>query len=128
MAVRCPRIASTPVSLAAALIHRIAEAGRLRIGEAHASSLVQAAGRGTTLTLIACDDDHRDMALSVIAREAVLAAIVSDEPAAREPGPVSAAVAMRAVLPQATSLTSHEQALMEEWLDRITTTIDPAPQ
>lgn len=106
----------------AAMIHRIAGVGRLRISEALASALVQAAGRGTTLTLIACPEDRRDMALSVIAREAVLAAIVTGEPPARDPGPVSAAVALRAVLPQTTALTSHERALMEEWLERITTT------
>ena len=104
----------------AAMIHRVAQAGRLRISEAHASLLLQAAGRGTTLTLIA-SGDSADMALSVLAREAVLAAIITDQPAAPDPGPIGAAVALRAVLPQAAVLTGHERALMADWLDRITT-------
>jgi AcrR family transcriptional regulator len=105
----------------AAKIHRVAEAGRLRISETLASSLLQAAGRGTTLTLIASEGSNRDMTLSAIAREAVLAAIITDQPAAHDPGPVGAAVALRAVLPQATTLTTHERALMADWLDRIAT-------
>jgi hypothetical protein len=58
---------------------------------------------------------------SGLAREAVIAAITTDAPAPPAPGPVGAAVALRAVLPQATALTRHERALLREWLDRITT-------
>jgi hypothetical protein len=36
---------------------------------------------------------------------------------------VTAAVTLRAVLPQTTALTDPEQRLLEEWLDRIA---DPA--
>ncbi len=62
-------------------------------------------------------EDRRDPALSETAREAVIAAITIDAPAT--PGPVSAAIALRAVLPQTSALTVHEQALLQEWLDRI---------
>lgn len=54
------------------------------------------------------------------AREAVIAAITTDAPAASQPGPVAAAVTLRAVLPQTTSLTVQERGLLSEWLDRIT--------
>ena len=53
-----------------------------------------------TLTLIALPENRRDPALSDTAREAVIAAITTDAPGPATPGPVSAAVALRAVLPQ----------------------------
>lgn len=117
--------ASSPAAVAAAdvldlHIRRIAEAGRLRVPEEHAAHLVHAAGLGTTLTLIAMPEDRRDPALSHSAREAVIAAITTDVPTGREPGPVGAAVTLRAVLPQTTVLSVPERALLAEWLDRIT--------
>lgn len=54
-----------------------------------------------------------------MAREAVVAAIITDAPRLATPDPVSAAVALRAVLPQTAALTAHERALLHEWLDRI---------
>jgi hypothetical protein len=62
-------------------------------------------------------------ALSRLAREAVIAAITTDAAAPVEHGPVAAAVALRAVLPEADALTAAEHGLLGEWLDRIT---DPA--
>jgi AcrR family transcriptional regulator len=122
-----PRPGATPPAAVAAAevlagqVHRIAEAGRLRAGEERAAHLVHAAGCGTTLTLIALPEDRRDPALSGMAREAVIAAITTDAPALAlaTPGPVSAAVALRALLPQTSALTTHERALLQEWLDRI---------
>ncbi|MDH6118306.1 AcrR family transcriptional regulator [Kitasatospora sp. GAS204A] len=119
-----PGTAAPPAALAGleiltARIHRIAEAGRLRVSEERAANLVQAAGRGTTLMLIDMPADHRDPELSVMAREAVIAAVTTDAPALAAPGPVTAAVALRAVLPQTTALTDLERALLREWLDRI---------
>jgi AcrR family transcriptional regulator len=101
-------------------IRRIAEAGRLRVPEALAATLVHAAGSGTTLALIATPEDQRDPALSATAREAVLAAITTDEPVDRRPGPVTAAVALRAALPRVEELTPAEKALLGEWLERVT--------
>ncbi len=120
-----PRPGATSPAAAAAFailtahIHRIAEAGRLGIPEEHAAHLVHAAGCGTTLSLIAMPEDRRDMTLSHMAREAVIATITTNAPASSRPGPVSAAVALRAVLPQTTALTAREQDLLREWLDRI---------
>jgi AcrR family transcriptional regulator len=120
-----PGASPAPAALAAAEvlaghIRRIAEAGRLRVSEERAAQLVHAAGCGTTLTLIARPENGRDPALSEMAREAVIAAITTDAPAPAPPGPVSAAVALRAVLPRTSALTTREQALLQEWLDRIT--------
>jgi AcrR family transcriptional regulator len=107
------------IDVLAGKIHRIAEAGRLRVSEERAVHLMYAAGCGTTLALIALPEDRRDPALSELAREAVISAITTEAPAAAAPGPVGAAAAMRALLPQTSVLTAHESALMEEWLDRI---------
>lgn len=125
-----PRPGAAPPAAAAAAdvlalhIRRIAEAGRLRVSEALAAHLVHAAGCGTTLTLLGMPVADRDPALSHTAREAVIAATTTDAPAPADPGPVPAAVALRAVLPQTTALSPSEQGLMAEWLDRIS---DPPP-
>ncbi|MFC1416338.1 TetR/AcrR family transcriptional regulator [Streptacidiphilus cavernicola] len=127
-----PRPGAAPPSAVAglaflsALVRRIAEAGRLRVSEERATDLIQASGRGTTLTLIAMPEQRRDPELSTLAREAVIAAITTDTPAAHPPTPVTAAVALRAVLPRTTALTAREQDLMQEWLDRIASAQDPS--
>ncbi|GIE47853.1 TetR family transcriptional regulator [Amorphoplanes nipponensis] len=101
-------------------IRRIAAAGRLRVTESLAVALVHAAGSGTTLALIATPREQREPHLSATAREAVIAAISTDQPVGREPGPVTAAVALRAALPEVESLSAGEKALLAEWLERIT--------
>jgi AcrR family transcriptional regulator len=101
-------------------IRRIAEAGRLRVPESLAAALVHAAGSGTTLALITTPEDRRDPVLSVTAREAVITAISTDPPADREPGPVTAAVTLRAELPRIDWLTEGEKVLLAEWLGRVT--------
>jgi AcrR family transcriptional regulator len=121
--------ASSPAARAAteilaAHVHKIAEAGRLRIPEQRAVQLLHAAGRGTTLTLIGMPESERDPALSHAAREAIIAAITSDTLDAAAPDPAtalnSAAITLRALLPHTPDLTEPERALMHEWLDRIT--------
>lgn len=122
-----PPAATAAADVLALHIRRIAEAGRLRVSENHAARLVHAAGCGTTLTLIAMPASERDPALSHTAREAVIAAITTDVPAAAQPGPVAASVALRAALPQTTALTAHERGLLCEWLDRIAEPIGRLP-
>ena len=100
-------------------IHRVAAAGRLLVSEERAAHLVRAAGSGTTFALIGLPEERRDPPLSVMAREAVIAAITADPPSAARPGVVGAAVTLRAVLAGSPALTARERALMEEWLDRI---------
>lgn len=100
-------------------VRRIAAAGRLRVGEETAANLVHAAGSGTVLALLAMPGDERDPELVDRAREAVLGAITTDEPVVEDPGPAAAAIALRAVLPEATALSAAERRLLAEWLDRL---------
>lgn len=103
----------------AALVHRVAVAGRLAVDERRAVQLLTAAGTGTTLTLIATPGARRSgPGLSHLAREAVMAAITGRAPVGTS-GPVSAAVALRAVLDRTTGLTDGERMLLAELLDRI---------
>ncbi|MFD6394165.1 TetR/AcrR family transcriptional regulator [Nocardia sp. NPDC060259] len=111
--------ALTALAVLGAHIHRIAEAGRLRIDEARATQLVHAVGGGTTLALIATPPDHRDITVSHLAREAVIATITTDVPISAAPGAAGAAVALRALLPQTTALTTGERGMLTELLDRI---------
>jgi AcrR family transcriptional regulator len=109
-------------AILAAKVRRVAQAGRLRVHEERAAQLVHAAGRGITLTLIGMPPDRRDPALATIARESVLATVTTDVPeTGADPGPVSAAVALRATLPETTVLTATERALLADWLERIAT-------
>ncbi|MDJ0381999.1 TetR/AcrR family transcriptional regulator [Streptomyces sp. G-G2] len=101
-----------------AYVHRIAEAGRLRVTEERAARLVHAAGSGTALALIALPEPERDLTVSDMAREAVISAVTTESAAPTDPGPASAAVALRAVLPR-TPLSVGERGLLKEWLDRI---------
>ncbi len=115
---------SSPAAAAAAdvlarHIARIARAGRLRIPQERAVTLVHAAGRGTTLALIDAPEDRRDPMLSPTARDAIIAAITTDAPVVELPGPVPAAIALGAALPDLETLTAAEQGLLREWLDRI---------
>ena len=96
-----------------------AAAGRLRVSEERAAGMVHAAGCGTTLTLIAEPPERRDLTVSTLTREAVIAAITTDAPTAEDPGAAGAAIALRAALPSTSALTVHERALLTEWLDRI---------
>ena len=100
-------------------IHRVAAAGRLRVSEARATQLMAAIGRGTLLMLLSVPADQRDLGLADTAREALMAAIITDAPAVPADGPATAAIALRAVLPQATVLTDSERRLLSDWLDRL---------
>jgi hypothetical protein len=104
-------------------VHRVAEAGRLRISEDLAAQMVHAAGCGTALALLAQPAGQRDAALSKANREAVMAAVITDGASAQTDtgtvDPVTTAVALRAVLPRTSGLTKRERALLEEWLERL---------
>ena len=110
------------------LVRRVAEAGRLRVGVESAVGLIHATGVGVVLTLIAIEDEKRDLALSDMAREAILAAVTTDETNEEETEHsddrerlANRAVALGAVLPESGGeLSSGERALLSEWLDRLT--------
>lgn len=107
------------------LVQCIAEAGRLRVSVERAANMVHAAGCGVTLSLIGTEPAERDPALSEMTREAVLAAIITDEPEEmREQDSkrrvANRAVALKALLLEAEEdLTRGERALLLEWLDRL---------
>ncbi|MFD2414741.1 TetR/AcrR family transcriptional regulator [Amycolatopsis pigmentata] len=102
-------------------IHRLATSGRLRVGEDLAASLIHATARGAVLTWLSLPNDQRDPALLTTLREAMITAVTLDEPAVRDAGPAGAARALRALLPEQTTLSSAERHLLDEWLDRLTT-------
>ena len=107
------------IAVLRAKIHRLAQAGRLKISESRAIDLMHGTGTGVVLTLLSQPDHQRDLGLSDTAREAVLSAMVSDAPAAPSPGPASAAITLRALLPETTALSEGEKNLLGDWLDRI---------
>ena len=111
------------------LVRRVAEAGRLRVGVERAARMIHASGSGVTLALIGTKPEDRDPALSEATREAILAAVTTDETVGVDDEGdgndrvANRAVALKAVLPETTELTPGERALLSEWLDKIT---DPA--
>jgi AcrR family transcriptional regulator len=107
----------------AARIHRVALAGRLRVGEERAVDLVQAAGVGVIQTLLASPPEARDTGLPDVLYEAVLRQILTDEEQSVAHGAGgdlrAAAVTLRAATAELDVLSSGEQRLLAEWLDRI---------
>jgi AcrR family transcriptional regulator len=120
------------VAVLQGLVARIAEAGRLRVDVAHATDLIHAAGTGVTLTLAATPPEERDPRLSETMREAILTAITVPASAeAPNGGPDAApatervavhAVALRALLTEASALSPAERQLLSDWLDRLAKT------
>jgi AcrR family transcriptional regulator len=117
---RKPPAAAAAFEVLRERVNAIAAAGRLTVSERLAADLVHAAGCGTVFTLLVIPEERRDMRLSVMTREAVIAAITSEAPAVGTPGPAAAAIALRAALPAATVLTEGERHVLGEWLDRLT--------
>ncbi|MYZ46881.1 TetR/AcrR family transcriptional regulator [Propylenella binzhouense] len=97
----------------------LAASGRLRVSEERAANLIRAGGCGTVFTLLAMPEAERDLDLSIVAREAVLATIITQTPQWKASGVVSAAIALRATLSETNALTASEQRLLSEWLARI---------
>ncbi|MFZ6991800.1 TetR/AcrR family transcriptional regulator [Curtobacterium sp. RRHDQ66] len=99
-------------------IHRVALAGRLRVREPRAVSLVHAVGVGVVLDLIGTPDDERDPALVAAAWDALASAILVAAPEA-DPGSHAAAVQLAADDDALAALSPAERALMRDWLARI---------
>jgi AcrR family transcriptional regulator len=122
-ALRTPRgraVAAAGVGVLRARVHRVAEAGRLRVTERRAVQLISAAGTGVVFTLIDQAADERDDTLADTAWASVCATILTGPDAAAVTGPAAAAaVTLRAALPGLTVLTAAERALLGDWLDRI---------
>jgi AcrR family transcriptional regulator len=128
-----PRPGSRPAAAVEArrllegLVRRVAAAGRLRVGVGRATRLIQAAGVGVVLTLIAAEEADRDLDVSPLTREAILAAVTTDtipingaSAGAGSRRVAAHAVALKAVLPEAaTAFTPAERGLLAEWLGRL---------
>nr|WP_262403004.1 TetR/AcrR family transcriptional regulator [Actinomadura sp. CNU-125] len=76
-------------------IRRIAAAGRLRVGEDLAATIVHATARGAVLTWLSLPEDRRDPALLTALRESMVTAVTTERPAVREAGAAGAARAAR---------------------------------
>jgi len=111
--------AARGIEVLQARVHRVAEAGRLRVIERRAVELIRAASTGVVLTLIGQAEDERDDTLADTAWESVCAAILVEETTAAVTGPAAAAVTLRAALPGLKALTAAERTLLGDWLDRI---------
>jgi AcrR family transcriptional regulator len=102
-------------------IRRLAAGGWLRVDEHLAAALIHATARGAVLTWLSQPEHERHPDLLTAMRESMIAAVTNDKPAVQGPGPGSAARALRATLPDQTTLSNSETQLLSEWLDRLTT-------
>jgi AcrR family transcriptional regulator len=100
-------------------IRRLAAGGWLRVDEQLAAAVIHATARGAVLTWLSLPDDQRDPALLTAMREAMMAAVTTERPAVQDAGPAGAARALRAALPEQTTLSDGERHLLGEWLDRL---------
>ncbi|MEU8223845.1 TetR/AcrR family transcriptional regulator [Kribbella sp. NPDC048915] len=133
-----PAAAEAGLDILRTRIRNIAAAGRLRVDVDLAAEMVQAAGSGAVLALLAVPADQRDPRLPDAMFEAVITTITMDANstdtsttgtsttgtntarATRTAGVIAAANALQAHLPQLDELTDGERHLLDEWLTRIT--------
>jgi AcrR family transcriptional regulator len=115
------------VRLLADRVRRVAEAGRLAVPEDRAVHLVQAAGTGAVLAVLAMPAGERDASVTDDAFAAVLDRIlVPDAPTGAdvERGPTTdpvsaAAITLRAAADGLDVLSAGERVVLAEWLDRV---------
>ena len=121
---RVPAAVVTAALILDEMVERVAKAGRLRTGVRLAAGMIQAAGVGVTLSLIATDPEHRDPDLSHRLREAVLTAVTTD-PALEAPTRARHAASLAATIDDGPAvLSSAETELLREWLDRLASAPD----
>jgi AcrR family transcriptional regulator len=113
--------AETTVTMLGDAIGRIADTGRLRMSVDRATALFQSCGVGFVITQLMIPASKRNRELNDIARENALASIMVTTGASRTPKTLAGrATALRqAIAESEVPLTSAEQRLMTEWLDRI---------
>lgn len=119
--------AQSGIAALRARVDRIARAGRLMIPVERAVALVHAAGLGTVATLLAESEQAREPALSALAREAVISAIISDSGKPDLPGAAPLAIGLRAHLNALEAISPGERLLLDELLARIAATSSPSP-
>ncbi len=119
-----PTAAKLAAEVLDGLVHRVAQAGRLRMDARRAAQIIHSAGCGVTLSLIATAPELRDPMVSELTREAVLTAVTTDPVLQTTRGGsmlITSATSLKAGLDgHSVPLTESESALLREWLDRIT--------
>lgn len=112
------------------MVTRVADAGRLRMSVERATAVLHAAGQGATISLISTPPRLRDPELASVAREMVMSALTLPPTGSTEGGAPGAgdvagrAMALRVALAREGSpaLSAGEQALLDEWLNRLADT------
>ncbi|NUS59234.1 MAG: TetR/AcrR family transcriptional regulator [Streptomycetaceae bacterium] len=116
-----PAAAEAGIAILRTRIRNLAAAGLLRVTEELAAEMVQAAGSGAVLALLATPEESRDPRLADAMFDAVVAAIATTGSADQGgAGAAGAANALRANLPELEMLTDGERHVLDEWLSRIT--------
>lgn len=108
-------------------VRRVDDDDRLTVTVEEAVRLISAAACGTTLALLGMGESERELGLSDLAREAVIRAITTDSPGATSRPTETTARRPLESLARAGVLSPGEQALLQEWLDRVVTTDGHAP-
>jgi AcrR family transcriptional regulator len=107
------------------MVSRIAETGRLRMSVERASMLIRVSAVGGVCAQLPVPPRQRDPQLLAIARDNVLASILSDPPEQPTGSDLpSLAVALHQILARgaAPGFTPGEHALVTEWLQRLADT------
>ncbi|BCY14091.1 TetR/AcrR family transcriptional regulator [Actinoplanes sp. L3-i22] len=99
-------------------VHRLAEAGLLRVDEARATEMIHAAGTGAVVALLSQPPDSRDPDLAAAMFDAVAAAILTDRPPTPAADVLPLTVTFATAVPGLPTLSSAERSLMSEWLAR----------
>jgi hypothetical protein len=102
-----------------ARIQRVAAAGRLRVEESLAATIMQASAPGAVLAWLDQPEQQHDPAFITAMREAMISAITTESSILPEPGRSSAARTLKASLPGQTALSAAENQLLLDWLDRL---------
>ena len=123
---------SSPATMAGiavlrARVRRLATAGVLRVSEERALELIHAAGSGTILALLSTAPEHRDPGLADAMLEAVLAAILTDAPAATPAGPAAVVIQFATLIDELPALSDAERVLLGEWIARAIAAMSLAP-
>lgn len=100
-------------------VGRLAAGGWLRVNEELAVMVIHSSALGAVLTWLSLSPDRRDPALLRVLRESMVTAVTNQQPAVQDSTVSGMARALRATLPENTSLSAAEQHLLTEWLDRL---------
>lgn len=112
--------AAAGIEILRSRVERVAAAGRLRVPVRRAVDMIQAAGTGTVLALLAVSPQDRDPGLGDAVYNALVRSIISDDDVEPDDDAAnSAAITLHSNVSVLATLTHAEQTLMAEWLQRI---------